>query len=197
MRKVVLAGSALFSTVLLAITGCEVEESRPVEAVVESEAAIVGGTPDTTHSAVVALFDQDQGSACSGTIIAKSGGTAWILTAGHCEGMDFALQADDSEDCFQQNNQCEAVYQVVNDTPHPNWNGDPGQGYDFRVLQISGAAGAEPAAGVASAVCHSRRVEPGRCHGWHVDRGRRLRHHQRQQQLQHASASRYRDGGSA
>lgn len=142
MRRAVIALPVLALASLFNV-GCEAADPATTEVVFEAEQKIVGGSPDTTHKAVVALFDEDQGGACSGTIIAKSGGTGWILTAAHCTGMDVAVQANDYSDCFVGGNPgCEAVYEVVGDTVHPNYNGNAGDGYDFRVLTISGAAGA-------------------------------------------------------
>jgi MYXO-CTERM domain-containing protein len=126
----------------LVLLACHEPVPPAEENVAANESEIVGGTIDTMTKAVVFLLDE-QGSACSGTIIAKSGGTAWVLTAAHCQGMDYAIQADDYEDCFGNGNSgCEAVYPVVEDTVHPSYNGDASQGYDFRILEISGAAGA-------------------------------------------------------
>ena len=101
MRRAVFALPVLVAASVLT-PGCEVEDSAYVgEKVVEAEAKIIGGTPDTTHKAVVFVFDENQGAACSGTIIHKNGSTAWVLTAAHCEGMDVVAQANDVEDCYQ------------------------------------------------------------------------------------------------
>ncbi len=144
MRRILLAVATLCPTIVLPIA-CAVEPppGESEEQVAQRDDEIIGGTVDTTTDAVVFLFDNNQGAACSGTIIAKNGSTAWVLTAGHCNGMDYVIQADDSDDCFGQGNSgCQAVYDVVDDDPHPNWNGNAGNGYDFRVLRISGAANA-------------------------------------------------------
>ncbi|MBL9026884.1 MAG: trypsin-like serine protease [Myxococcales bacterium] len=144
MRRTLLA-VASFSPLLLLPVACSVEPSpdAPEERVAERDDSIIGGTADTTHKAVMWLYDEDQGGSCSGTVIAKNGGTAWVLTAGHCEGIDFVIQANNYETCFNNNDpNCEAVYQVTADQAHPSWNGDAGNGYDFRILTISGAANA-------------------------------------------------------
>jgi MYXO-CTERM domain-containing protein len=143
MRRFVFTAAVLSSTALLPLA-CNVEEpDLPKEDVAKDDEAIIGGTADTTNKAVMFLYDENQGSACSGTMIAKNGSTGYILTAGHCNGMDIAIQADDVSDCNNPNDPgCEAVYQVTQDTPHPNWNGDPGDGYDFRILRVSGASNA-------------------------------------------------------
>ncbi len=124
--------------------GCAVEDvGGGVEDVARGADAIIGGTSDTGNQAVVWVYNENGGSSCSGTIIGTSGSTGYVLTAAHCEGMTVVVQANDFTDCFNQGNPgCLGVWTVTNDTPHPSWNGDPGNGYDFRILQISNAAGA-------------------------------------------------------
>ena len=146
MRRILLAVASC-SPLLLLPMACAVEQTpdqpEAEEQVAESEDEIIGGTADTTTKAVVWLFDENGGSSCSGTIIAKNGSTGWVLTAGHCSGMDYAVQANNYESCFNNNDpNCEAVYPVTADQAHPNWNGDAGNGYDFRILTVSGAANA-------------------------------------------------------
>lgn len=142
MRRFVLTAAVLSSTAFLPLA-CNVEQpDLPKENVEKDDAAIIGGTTDTTHKAVVALASNN--GLCSGTIIAKNGSTGWVLTAGHCSGMQIAMQANNYQSCFNMSAGCEAVYDVVADTPHPNWNGDAGDGYDFRILQISGVTASTP-----------------------------------------------------
>lgn len=146
MRRILLAVASC-SPLLFLPMACAVEQApdqpEGEEQVAESEDEIIGGTADTTTKAVVWLFDENGGSSCSGTIIAKNGSTGWVLTAGHCSGMDYAIQANNYESCFNNNDpNCEAVYPVTADQAHPSWNGDAGNGYDFRILTISGAANA-------------------------------------------------------
>ncbi len=143
MRRFLLS-TCMLSSLALAPLACSVEpESAPVENAEKNEEAIVGGTADTGNKAVMWIYIENQGSACSGTMIAKNGSTGWVLTAGHCSGMTVVVQANNFEDCFEQNNPgCEGVYEVTGDTAHPNWNGDPGNGYDFRILTVAGAANA-------------------------------------------------------
>jgi hypothetical protein len=58
MRRAVFALPVLVAASVLSI-GCEVEDPSYVdEKVVEAEAKIIGGTPDTTHKAVVFLLDE-------------------------------------------------------------------------------------------------------------------------------------------
>lgn len=141
MRRIVFTAAVLSSTAFLPMA-CNVEQpDLPKEEVEKDDAAIYGGTLDTTNSAVMFLYNEQQGTACTGTMIAKNGSTGYILTAGHCSGMDFAFQADDVNDC-PNGAGCEGVYQVNQDTAHPNWNGNAGDGYDFRILRVSGATNA-------------------------------------------------------
>jgi hypothetical protein len=49
--------------------------------------AILGGAADTTHDAVMAVLQLESDTrafACSGTLIAQQGGSAFLLTAAHC-----------------------------------------------------------------------------------------------------------------
>ncbi len=146
MRRILLAVASC-SPLLLLPVACSVEQSpdepQGEERVAESDDSIIGGTADTTHKAVMWLYDEDQGGSCSGTVIAKNGSTAWVLTAGHCSGIDYVIQANNYESCFNNNDpNCEGIYAVTADQAHPSWNGDAGNGYDFRILTISGAANA-------------------------------------------------------
>ncbi len=143
MRRIVFTAAVLSSTALLPLA-CNVEQPElPKENVAKDDDAIIGGTLDTTNKAVMWVYNENQGASCTGTMIAKNGSTGYVLTAGHCEGMTVVIQADDYQDCFDNNNPgCEGVYFVQQDTPHPNWNGDAGDGYDFRILRVNGATNA-------------------------------------------------------
>ncbi len=145
MRPTLLALVLASSVPVVLSYGCAVEpdDPRTHERVDKGDEAIIGGTLDTQNQAVVWLYDEGSGSACSGTVIGKNGSIAWVLTAGHCNGMDYAIQANDFTDCFGMGNPgCLGVFSVTMDTPHPSWDGDPGNGFDFRILQVTGAAGA-------------------------------------------------------
>ena len=79
MRRLGLACLAL-----AALAGCS--SGSPDGPTAEAEAPIVYGTPDTIHTAVVALLAPFAGSysACSGTVVQVSGGLGDVLTAAHC-----------------------------------------------------------------------------------------------------------------
>jgi hypothetical protein len=102
-------------------------------------APIVNGTPDTTHDAVVAVFDSATSSQCSGTVIAVSGTSGVVLTAAHCLPADTVVMGDDY---FAPS---AIVYDVIDSLGHPQWNPtDPDAGYDFALLRFAGADGATP-----------------------------------------------------
>lgn len=80
MRNIVLTPVLLGS---LFILGCA-QEGLPSEdeRVQSDESAIINGSPDLTHSAVVAVLSND--FACTGTVLQVKGTTGYVLTAGHC-----------------------------------------------------------------------------------------------------------------
>ncbi len=140
-RHAAVCGLALSSALL----SCQAESPSGLDddAVGYTEEEIINGTPDTTSKAVVWLFDEGSGASCTGTIIKVDGNTGYVLTAAHCNNMDYAIVANDYEDCFSQGNPgCEAVFQVTQQIYHPNYNSnDPGQGYDFSLIRLSGTQG--------------------------------------------------------
>ena len=137
-----LSAPGSFRNVGLAVTlcfavACEVEDSgvmntKPQDPI---ESEIFGGQVDTTHDAVVYL-EGSQGS-CTGTIITANNGVGWVLTAGHCDTIDYILIGDDLQ-------AYDVAFNVVQDVPHPQWTGDAGNGYDFRLLRFSYSGGSPP-----------------------------------------------------
>jgi hypothetical protein len=124
------------ATTLCFATACEVEDSnvmntRPRDTV---ESEIFGGQVDTTHDAVVYL---EGGGSCTGTIITAKNGVGWVLTAGHCDTIDYIIIGDDLQ-------AYDVAFNVVQDVPHPQWSGDAGNGYDFRLLRFSYSGGDPP-----------------------------------------------------
>lgn len=75
----------LLTPVLLSLLalGCA-QEGLPSEGeqVESDENAIINGSPDTTHTAVVAVLGPD--FACTGTVLQVKGTTGYVLTAAHC-----------------------------------------------------------------------------------------------------------------
>jgi trypsin len=124
------------ATTLCFATACEVEDSnvmntRPQDTV---ESEIFGGQVDTTHDAVVYL---EGGGSCTGTIITAKNGVGWVLTAGHCDTIDYIIIGDDLQ-------AYDVAFNVVQDVPHPQWSGDATNGYDFRLLRFSYSGGDPP-----------------------------------------------------
>jgi hypothetical protein len=121
---------------VLAVAGCGAEEVEAPIGSTEPEASseIYGGSTDTTHDAVVYL---EGAGSCTGTIVSASGGTGWVLTAGHCGGIQTIYVGDNL-------NNYDVAFNVTQDIPHPSWNGDAGQGYDFRLLRFSFSGGTPP-----------------------------------------------------
>ncbi len=98
------------------------------------EQPIINGNIDTTHDAVVLVGTSN--SACSGTLIAKNGATAFVLTAAHCGDPEFVLQGDDYESP-------DVYFSVAKSARHPGWKGTP-PNYDFMMVQVSGAEASTP-----------------------------------------------------
>ena len=96
---------------------------------------IIGGTPDTTHQAVVAVLSQN--SACTGTIIQKTANYGYVLTAAHCVGPDLAVVAQGND-----YNGGGLVYYSIDDwQAHSGYNQ---QVNDFAMLRVVGVGGATP-----------------------------------------------------
>ena len=136
-----LSAPGSFRNVGLAVTlcfavACEVEDSgvmntKPQDPI---ESEIFGGQVDTTHDAVVYL---EGAGSCTGTIITANNGVGWVLTAGHCDSIDYIIIGDDLQ-------AYDVAFNVVQDVPHPQWTGDAGNGYDFRLLRFSYSGGNPP-----------------------------------------------------
>ena len=70
-------------TALVGAPGCDTPEAgKQAERVATNAAPIINGTPDTTHTAVVAVLGNN--FSCSGTILQVANGRGYVLTAGHC-----------------------------------------------------------------------------------------------------------------
>ncbi len=130
-----------------ALTGCEQDPapSEVVDAPVGTHEEIFGGAADTSNQyrAVVALAGG--GYACSGTIIATNGSSAYVLTAAHCTGMTTVMITSDSSKC-PNGAACEDTYVVQQDVVHPMYHKGNGTSQDpdyndFRILRIDGATG--------------------------------------------------------
>lgn len=120
----------------IAAGGCEGSDYVPSRPSTEPEASseIFGGSADTTHDAVVYL---EGAGSCTGTIVGAAGGTGWVLTAGHCGGISTIYVGDNL-------NNYDVAFNVTQDIAHPQWNGNAGNGYDFRLLRFSYSGGPPP-----------------------------------------------------
>jgi hypothetical protein len=99
-----------------AAVGCDEAELLPPSSEPEAGAEIFGGSVDTVHDAVVYL---EGAGSCTGTIVGASGGTGWVLTAGHCGGIQTIYVGDNL-------NNYDVAFNVTQDLPHPQWNGNAG-----------------------------------------------------------------------
>jgi MYXO-CTERM domain-containing protein len=151
-----LACSAL--SVALGLSACG---NLPVQGTTSSQAPIVGGMPDTTDSAVMALIDQlnaTTATACSGTTIALSGGSGIFLTAAHCvvanDGMGHVttpIHVAAPGDLFivpgpdwQTNVHNGLYYGVGQVLVHPQYNGAVDSPFDVALIRFLGAVPAQP-----------------------------------------------------
>jgi MYXO-CTERM domain-containing protein len=98
---------------------------------------IIGGTADTTHDAVLALIQFEtptRGFACTGTTIAQSGTSAFLLTAAHC-----VLQHDAMDQVIQP--MTIASPSMLTVVQGPDWQASLALGHNFSVAAVSVAAG--------------------------------------------------------
>lgn len=141
MRRLA-ASIALVSLFGIAQVGCvaSTDSASDEEGAVGTQSdAIIGGTPDSGHKAVVWLYDND-GKSCTGTVIATSPPYGYVLTAAHCGGMKIVAFTDDYTECFQSG--CE-YYDVDADQAHPGYDTST-MANDFRMLRFTGATASTP-----------------------------------------------------
>ena len=133
----------------------------PVQDTASAQAPIVGGMPDTTDGAVMALIDQlnaTTATACSGTTIALAGASGIFLTAAHCvvanDGMGhvttpiqlaavgnlFVVPGPD----WQTNVHNGLYYGVGQVAVHPQYNGAVDSPFDIALVRFLGAVPAQP-----------------------------------------------------
>jgi hypothetical protein len=96
---------------------------------------IINGAVDFTHEAVVYMQAKNN-TACSGTIIAKNGSNAFVLTAAHCGDPDFVLTGVNI-------NNPTGYFPALKFQRHPKWNGTP-PNYDFMMIQVGSAKASTP-----------------------------------------------------
>ncbi len=118
---------------------CSMEPAGPApdENAAQASSAIINGTVDTAHPAVVALIlaQGSQGGLCSGTIVKKDvqRHIGWVATAAHCVDIPPAIvfQAQDftAPDAIR--------YDVIDFEADPRYSPQSGL-YDFAMVRIAG-----------------------------------------------------------
>lgn len=114
---------------VLVLMGCSDAAVSQHESVRAADDAIINGTPDFDHDAVVAVFSSQ--GACTATVIYQAGQDAFVLTAAHCFNygpLEVVVVADD------YNAQGALVLQVQDYQIHPNYNDDE-LTYDFAMVR--------------------------------------------------------------
>ncbi|AKV04615.1 hypothetical protein AKJ09_11278 [Labilithrix luteola] len=114
--------------------------------------AIINGSADTTHQAVVTILagTAQETEICSGTIVKVDPAThiGWVLTAAHCVNVapQIVIQGDDF------NTPTALHYDIVDYLANPNYDqkGDADQVDDFAVIRIAGVDANTPVIPMAS-----------------------------------------------
>jgi len=145
------ASSAAFFTLVAVLAACSAAPSdrrggkdESDEILGQTSSAIINGSLDTTHPAVVALIlsQGSQGGLCSGTIV-KTDTTrhiGWVVTAAHCVELPPAIVVQ-AEDMTSPN----AIrYEVIDYKADSRWSGQTDSAYDFAVVRIAGVDASTP-----------------------------------------------------
>ncbi|MCL2726523.1 MAG: S1 family peptidase [Polyangiaceae bacterium] len=132
---------SLFALVTAACSGSAPAEDLP-EHTSSTSNAIVGGTPDTTHQAVVEIYSPIAGGGlqtCTGTIFKTdpANGIGWVLTAAHCVTVAPTTVVQGNDD-----SKPDRSYRVVDYKPDPSFDAkNPSSasnfGHDLAVLRIT------------------------------------------------------------
>lgn len=105
--------------------------------------AILGGSADTAHTAVMALLQmqsQTTGAACTGTAIAQVGSSVFLLTAAHC-----VVAHDAMDDVIRPPKPVSPSLLFV--MPGPDWQASYSQGHRYAVAEVSVAPGYDGSSG--------------------------------------------------
>jgi hypothetical protein len=133
----------------------------PAPEVTRVQSPIVGGTPDTSHGAVLALIDQmsmTNASACTGTTIALAGASGILLTAAHCvvanDGKGHVttpIKVASPDSLFVvpgpdwHTNVSNGLYYGVGDVVvHPQYDGAVDSPFDVAIVRYLGALPSDP-----------------------------------------------------
>jgi MYXO-CTERM domain-containing protein len=156
------SGFALALALCPGLIACDAApDSRGASAPIAVEqSAILGGVPDTTDGAVMALIHQQgttMSSACTGTVIAKSGASGILLTAGHCVVANngtavtlplklaaasdiFVLPGNDWQNALNAHQYFNAAQVAV----HPSYDGSVNSTFDMALVRFVGATASMP-----------------------------------------------------
>jgi V8-like Glu-specific endopeptidase len=133
-----------FSLLLVVATACSTgPESEDAATSARSSSAIINGTLDTKHEAVIAMYSGT--SLCTGTIVKvdPQRKIGWVLTAAHCvadppkivlQGKDFLAPST-------------LKYDVIDYAADPRYGSD--KSYDFAVVRIAGVDATTPTIPIA------------------------------------------------
>lgn len=164
-ERVTARGAAAWATasaVLLSFAGagCSAPPAEDTGANGALRAPILGGTPDTTHDAVVALLQLDaEGSiagACTGTIVATKAHSGIVLTAAHCAvevdvfGEPTTTPLDPSRLYVAPGQDwvdavlARGLFAVVETWVHPSYDAQTDSPYDIAVVRYMGALPSTP-----------------------------------------------------
>jgi MYXO-CTERM domain-containing protein len=114
--------------------GCAVE-AEPGGERGRVERPIINGVVDTTHTAVVGVFNGVE--VCSGTIIAVDGSDGYVLTTASCVATNAATMILEGDDYTSPG----TTYSVAEQTSHPSASGGD---FDFAVIRFTGATASTP-----------------------------------------------------
>lgn len=134
MRRLLLGA---LGGLVVSLSGCAVAPGAPTdEKVATNQEEIFGGSVDNTNAATVFVYaiNGQYIEQCSGTLIAVNGSYGYILTAHHCEGMQYIKFGTNAPQQLDQPD-----FQVEQDFPHPMYGGQAGDAHDLRILRFVGA----------------------------------------------------------
>jgi hypothetical protein len=142
------------------VGGCSSAGLGGNEQVGSQQEPIFGGTPDTTHDAVMALlhFGNTSVSGCSGTTIAKKAGSGILLTAAHCvlavdanDQVVVPLQVSAPSSMYvvpgadwQTGYEAGKVYFVSQITVNPQYDGKTENPFDLALVRYLGTTDTTP-----------------------------------------------------
>lgn len=134
----------------LSALGCSSSAPVPLSLGMNQQ-AITNGSPDTTHQAVLFMYDHTHGTACSGTVVAVNGSYGYFLTAAHCvlgePSQNIPAPTPSDLELIQGNNaqnQSDIAYPVVSFQADPNYQSGNQPIYDFAMVKFNGAGPSTP-----------------------------------------------------